>query len=240
VLVATGTIVTILSVPGDVSAGVSLRWVACRGSWGRLGSAGSGRWFGGVGGWGWFWRRSGGGGGSIRRNWGRHRLFTAVVVVAVITIVVTVIVTIVIAIIIIAWNRSGSGRWRRSGGLNQGHRSGGRDWIGSWGAIRLTVLLEGFALLHGMATVIEELGVVLPLTTHSKVTGVVGIIRLEDFSNPARRGGRTSGDGEAVDSREGREGDESERDEFKHEDNSRKKSGGLEGVERLKEGAFRG
>jgi len=65
---------------------------------------------------------------------------------------------------------------------------------------------------------------------------------LEDFGNPTRRGGRTSGDGEGVDGREGGEGDESEREEFEHDDNSRgkKKSGRLEGVKRLKEGAFRG
>ena len=63
--------------------------------------------------------------------------------------------------------------------MNQGRRSsGGRDWTSSWGTIRLTVVLESFALLHGMATVIEELGVVLLLATHGKVACVVGIIRL--------------------------------------------------------------
>lgn len=123
-------------------------------------------------------RGDGSGDGSIRRNGGRHRVFTTVVVVAVvavITIVVTII-TIIIAIIIIAWN--GGGRWGRSGGLNQGHRNGGRDWTGSWDTIRLTVLLESFALLHGVAAVIEELGVVLLTAAHGKVAGVVGIIRL--------------------------------------------------------------
>jgi len=156
---------------------VSLGRVARRGSWGRLGSGGSGGWFGGVGGGSWLGRGSGD--GSIRRNGRRHRLFTTVVVVVSVVSVVTIVVTIIIAIIVIAWNRSGRGRWRRSGGLNQGHRSsGGGDWTGSWSTIRLTVLLESFALLHGMATVIEELGVVLLLATHGKVTGVVGIIRL--------------------------------------------------------------
>ena len=156
---------------------MSVRWVVCRGGRGRLGSGGGGR-FGRVGGWGWFGRLgrgSGDGSGSVRRHGGRNGVFAAVVVVvAVVIIVIVVVVTIVLAIIIIAWN--GSGSWRRGRGLDQGRRGGGRSGTSSRATVSLPVVLEGFTLLHGMAAVVEELGVVLVLTTHSNVTGVVGII----------------------------------------------------------------
>jgi len=120
---------------------------------------------------------------SIRRNVGRRGLgfiFTVIIL----TVIVVVVVTVIVATIILVGNRAGLGSRRRGRLSNQAHGGacahdrgcGGRSWTSPRGTVRLAVLLEGFTRFHGVATVIEELGVVFVLATNSKVTGVVVVI----------------------------------------------------------------
>jgi hypothetical protein len=64
-----------------------------------------------------------------------------------------------------------------------------------------------------VATITEELGVVLVLATDGKVAGVVVFITLEDVGIPASRRVLAGEDGEGVD---GREGGESEGNQLEH------------------------
>lgn len=59
-----------------------------------------------------------------------------------------------------------------------GRGCGRRSWISSRPAVRLAVLFQGLTLLHRVATVVKELGVVFVLATNSEVTSVVIVIFL--------------------------------------------------------------
>lgn len=79
--------------------------------------------------------------------------------------------------------RNRSGVWRRGRGRlrDQGIRGGSREGggrVSSRAAVRRAVVLEGLTLFQGLATVIEELGVLLVLTTDRKATGAVVLIVL--------------------------------------------------------------
>jgi len=83
---------------------------------------------------------------------------------------VAIVITIVLVIV---WNRRGL---RRRGGRLGGRRGRLGGGLGARAAVSLAVLLEGLPFLHGVTTIIEELGVVFVLTTDGKVTGVVVVI----------------------------------------------------------------
>lgn len=95
-----------------------------------------------------------------------------VVIVTVITLVVGFIVAI-LTVVIVVRNRRGLGLRNQGVGGN-----GRRGRVSPRGTVSLAVLLESLTLLHWVATVVEERGVVLLLATDGKVTGVVLIVRL--------------------------------------------------------------
>jgi hypothetical protein len=230
VLLATSAKVAVLSEPGDVSAGVGLGRRVRSGSWGRLGSGGSGGGFDGLGGGGGGLDGLGGGGGgdgsrsgSVRGNrGGRRRGFVVAVLVVIIVAVVSVVTIVLTIITVVVRNGSRPRSWRTGGGrlntqgvgrgLGHGCRGGRRSRTRPRATVSLAIVLEGFTLLHGMATIVEELGVVLLLAANSKVTSVVVVVWLENFGNPTGRRGRTGDDGGGVDGGEGSEGDESKRE----------------------------
>jgi hypothetical protein len=86
-------------------------------------------------------------------------------------VIIEIFVIIVFAIFIIITGRNwlwslGGGRLRHQG-IRRGSREGGRI---------AAAPLEGLTLFQGLATVIEELGVLLVLATEFKETGVVALI----------------------------------------------------------------
>jgi len=117
------------------------------------------------------WRRSGGGVGSGLGGLGRGRGGAR-------TLIPIIVVIIVLTIITFVRNGGGFGS-RRGRGLNgQRCRSGNRNGSRSRATVRLAVLLKGLALLHGVTTIIEELGIVFFPATNGKVTGVVVVVWL--------------------------------------------------------------
>ena len=150
------------------------------GSGGRRGVVGSGGRFGGHGGGGWPSDIGRGGDGGRRR----HGLIV-IVTVLVVVIVIASFVIITLAIVIRGlWSRRRGGARLDSqvGGRRLGHRGRRRDQTSSRTTVWHAVVPERLALLHGVATIIEELGVVLVLATNSKVTGVVCVIWLRTAS----------------------------------------------------------
>ena len=109
---------------------------------------------------------------------GRRRNGVIFAILVVIVVVVVIVIT-VLTIITFVGNRTGLGSRGRRGLSSQTDDGGcGGRCISSRAAVSLAVLLEGLTLLHGVAAIIEELGVMFVLATDGKVTGVIVVIWL--------------------------------------------------------------
>jgi hypothetical protein len=69
-----------------------------------------------------------------------------------------------------------------------------------------------------VTTVVEELGVVLVMTTDGEVTKVVILVRLENVGVIGRRWGLTGDNGSTVDGRNGNETGKSKSNQLEHGD----------------------
>lgn len=142
-------------------------------------------------------------------------------------VLVVVVVTVVLVVVGVVLGRGSGGRRGRRSGLDgrggsseggvrvvvrgggglSGNDLGGRGrGSGVGDALRGSVLLEGLSGEHGVAALVEELGVVLLVAVESEVSSVVGVVLLEVTVSPSGgRGSGVTGDGGTVDEGHGGE-----------------------------------